>query len=254
VVSGNAVHLEISSSQAPTGSLVFVGEQTVRAVFMTVFGETVADQFVTGSQTVPLPSRTRNVLLVGEGVLAGAPASLGNVGVEPGTSLYAIGSKDFAGYGCVARSNAPLLQAIAPGQTLTGADILPASGHFTFYFPTAPKGSSLLITMIPAVANAAPVASQVRWRATGATLSGLNTAASQRNGALVMDAQSAGPWSLDIDLTVEWRLAGVAVCTQSSADVLAHLQTNTNWTFIDDRFLPPPSPMSTTVTLEITNG
>jgi hypothetical protein len=254
VVSGNAVHLEISSSQAPAGSLVFAGQQTVRAVFMTAFGETVADQFVTGSQTVPLPPRSRNVLLVGEGVLAGAPASLGNLGVEPGTSLYAIGSKDFAGYGCVARSNAPLLQAIAPGQTLTGADILPASGHFTFYFPPAPKGSSLLITMIPALANAAPVASQVRWRATGATLSGLNTAASQRNGALLMDAQSTVPWSLDIDLTVEWRLAGVVVCTQSSADVLAHLQTNSNWTFIDDHFLPPPSPMSTTVTLEITNG
>jgi hypothetical protein len=194
------------------------------------------------------------VLLVGEGTLAGAPASLGNTGVEPGTSLYAIGPKDFAGYGCVARSNAPLLKAITPGHTLTGADILPASGHFTFYFPPATKGSSLLITVTPAVANPAPVASQVRWRGTGATLSGLNAAASQHNGALLMDAQGAGSWSLDIDLTAEWRLAGVVVCTQSSAVVLAQLQSSTDCTFIDDRFVPPPSPMSTTVTLEITNG
>ena len=77
---------------------------------------------------------------------------------------------------------------------------------------------------------------------------------SQRNGALLMDAQSAGAWSLDIDLTAEWRLAGVVVCTQSSAVVLAQLQSGADWTFIDDRFVSPPSPMSTTVTLEITNG
>jgi len=253
VVSGNAVHLAISSAQAPRGSLGFAGQQTVRAIFMTAFGEPLSDQFIVGNQTAALPPRTRNVLLLGEGMLAGAPASLGSVGVEPATSLYAIGPKEYAGYGCVLRCNTPLLKVIAPGTTLTGRNVLPAASSVSFLFPSA-SAATLLITVTPNTPAPAPASTQVRWRATGAALGSLSSAASQYYGALAMSAQSTGPWTLDIDLTTDWRLAGVVVCNQPIAAVLSRLQTSTDWSFIDDRFVQPPSPLSTTVTVEVANG
>jgi hypothetical protein len=254
VTSGHAAHLAISSTNAPAGKLTFAGTQTVRAIFMTAFGEPVADQYVTGNQAVALPARARNVLLIGEGALAGAPASLGSLGAEAATSLYAIGPKEFAAHGCVVQTNSPLLKSVAAGDTLTGQDVLPASPSLSFFFPAPQKGSSVVITLSPAVANPAAVPTQVRWRSVNATLSGLNTVANADHAALVMDLQAAQPWSLDIDVTTDWDLAGVAVCNLASADVLTRLRASDAWTFIDDRFVEPASPMSTTVTLEITNG
>jgi hypothetical protein len=253
VTSGTAVHLAISSAKAPKGTLAFTGQQTVRAIFMTAFGEPLADRYITGPQTVPLPPRSRNVLLIGEGMLAAAPASLGNIGVEPGSSLYAIGHREFAGHGCVLRTNAPALQKIDAGDTLAGRDILPNSNSFSVYFAQAPQGAAVFIAVTPAVANPASAPSQVRWRGIGGTLTNLRTAATTDRAAFVMDVQSAGPWTLDIDLDTDWKLDSVVVCV-SGADVLTQLRDSAKWKFVDDGFVAPPAPMSTTVTMEVANG
>jgi hypothetical protein len=254
VTSGQAVHLAIASETAPTGKLTFAGQQTVRAIFTTAFGEPVADLYVAGNQPVAIPPRGRNVLLIGEGMLAGAPASLGSVGIEPTTALYAIGFKEFAGHGCVMKTTAPLDRVIGAGATVTGRDILPKASHFSILFPPRPSGSALLITVAPAVTDPAPAATQMRWRALGATLSGLATVASADLAALVMDVQSAQPWTLELDLTTDWRLAGVVVCDMTAAALTDRLGATSDWNFVDDRFLAPAPPLTTTVTLEIDHG
>lgn len=254
VTSGEATHIEISSDAAPHGSFTFAGQQTVRAVFMTAFGEPVSDQYIAGNQTVQLPARSRNVLLIGEGSLAGAPASLGCVGAEPGSTLYAVGARDFAGHGCVVRANSAVAGRIDPGQTVTGSDVLGQSSSLSFYLPPPPKTAAVLITVSPAAPKPAAAPTQVRWRAVGATLSNLKTAVAADRAAFVMDVQGAQPWNLDIDLGPDWTLASAVLCNISSANVLAQIQNSANWSFVDDSFVAPPSPMSTTVTLEVTNG
>src|SRR5260370_21459085 len=112
---------------------------------------------------------------MGEGMLAGAPASLGSVGIEPATALYAIGFKEFAGHGCVMKTTAPLNRVIGAGDTVAGRDILPKASHFSILFPPRPRASALLITVAPAVADPAPAPTQLRSRPLGAVLPRLPT-------------------------------------------------------------------------------
>src|SRR5262249_16073120 len=51
VAAGQAVHLDISGGTAPRGSLAFAGQQTVRAIALTMFGQPLSDQYVVGTQT-----------------------------------------------------------------------------------------------------------------------------------------------------------------------------------------------------------
>jgi hypothetical protein len=254
VTSGQATHLEISAAGIAKGRLTFSGQQTVRAVFMTAFGEPVSDQYIAGNQSAPLPARSRNVLLIGEGALSGAPASLGCTGVERGSSLYAIGAREFAGHGCILRANSPVGRRIEPGETIAGRDVLPYTSSVSLFLPAAQRGSSVLITVAPAVANPATAPTQVRWRAVGGSLTNLQTAVAADRAAFVMDMQAGQIWNLDIDVGPDWRLASAVLCNMPAAGVLAQLQNGGNWNFVDDSFVAPAAPMSTTVTLEITNG
>jgi hypothetical protein len=254
VASGQAVHLDITGGGALAGSLAFAGTQTVRAIFLTAFGEPIGDQYVAGNQTIPLPARTRRVALIGEGALTGAPASLGSVGVEASTALFAIGRNEFAAHGCVVQTKTALLKAFNPSDTLTGAFVLSGASSFRILFPAPPKTSALVITVTPATGNPAAASSQVRWRGINATLSNLKTVAGADRAAFVMDVAAQGAWQLDIDTGSDWRLASAVLCDISSADALAALQNRQSWHFVNDGFIAPAASTSTTVTLEVTNG
>jgi len=254
VAAGHAVYLNISAGpRALQGSVTFAGQQTVRAVFLTGFGEALTDQYFTGNQKVALPPRARRLLVVGEGSLTGAPASLGSVGVEPDSSLFAISRSEFAGYGCVVQTRTAILKPFRAGDTLAGSDVLKGSTSFGVLFPAPPKASALLITVAPAVDKPAAAPTQIRWRALNATLAGLSTAASSERAAFVMTVQADGAWRLDIDLGTDWRLASVVLCDITVSDVLSGL-AGTDWSFVDDRFVEPAAPTTTTVTLEITSA
>jgi len=255
VLSGHAAHLDISGNvRSPQGTLNFSGTQTVRAVFLTGFGEPLSDQYITGTQHVALPVRTRRVLLIGEGMLTGAPASLGSVGVEPGSSIFAISRTEFAAHGCVVRSNAPILKKFNPGDTLTGSVILSAGSSFSILFPAAPKPASLVIVVNPAVPKPAAAASQVRWRAVNATLSALTTLATPDGAAFIMDAAAVSAWNLDLDVDSDWKISSAVVANMSAADALTALSSHSSWSFVDDHFLAPNPALGTSVTLELVNG
>lgn len=254
VTSGQAVHVGISGAGVPGGTLTFAGQQTVRAIFSTAFGEPVADSYITGNQKLTLPLRSRNLLLIGEGTLTGAPASLGSVGTEASTSVYAVDTGQFASYGCVLRPRSSIAAKIAPGQTLLGADLLGAAAGWSVLFPAAGKSACLVITIKPAVANPSAAATQVRWRASNATLGAAAAVVSPDRAAFVMDAQAAQAWTLDADVGADWRIASMVMADMAAADALAILRGSANWSFVDDRFVEPASPMNSTVTLEIANA
>ncbi len=69
-----------------------------------------------------------------------------------------------------------------------------------------------------------------------------------------MDVTATGAWTLDILTGSDWKFVSAAICTTPRAEVLATLNSHGTWQFIDDRFVPPAQAMSTTVTLEISNG
>jgi hypothetical protein len=66
-----------------------------------------------------------------------------------------------------------------------------------------------------------------------------------------MDVQTAGPWTLDLDVGTDWKLTSAVVANMAAADVITTLRTHTTWSFVDDRFLAPVPPVSTSVTLEL---
>ena len=217
-------------------------------------GEPVFDSYIAGDQTLAIPPRARKLLLIGEGMLTGAPSSLGSVGVEASTAIYAMDSREFAAYGCVLWARSNIAKHIAPGDTLTGATLLPAAAGWSVLFPVAPRGSSVVITIKPAVPSPAPAATQLRWRSVNASLGGLNTVVSPDRVAFVMDVTAAQAWTLDVDVSSDWRIVSFVLADMTSTEAVAILSGNATWNFVDDRFAAPTTPLSTTVTLEIANA
>jgi hypothetical protein len=254
VVSGQAVSLDIRGGARPHASLAFEGQQTVRAIFLNAVGEPMQDRFVVGSANVALPAGARRAVLVGEGPLAGAPASLGALGIEPRTMLLALGGNTFAGHGCVLQTGTPVRKTLASLGSLPGADILSGARSIGMLFPPTSPASALLITIAPAVAQPAPAPGQVRWRSLDARLAGLKTVAGADHAAFVMDVAATQPWRLDIEVGRDWRLVSVALCGGTAADLAADLDRRADWNFVDDRMLQPAAPMSTKVTLGISDG
>jgi hypothetical protein len=121
-------------------------------------------------------------------------------------------------------------------------------------FPPTSPASALLITIAPAVAQPAPAPGQVRWRSLDARLAGLKTVAGADHAAFVMDVAATQPWRLDIEVGRDWRLVSVALCGGTAADLAADLDRRADWNFVDDRMLQPAAPMSTKVTLGISDG
>ena len=191
------------------------------------------------------------MVLLGEG---NSPAALGgNIGIERDTVLLALAPRVFAAHGCVLRANTPLDLVPEPLDSLPGSDVLASATNFRIQFPAAAKGSTLVLSAAPAVANPGAAPDQVRWRATSA-LSSLNTILGPDRVAFVMSVESAQPWSLDVDLGADWRVTGAVVSARPAVELAEYLRTHADWDLVDDRIALPAAPVTTTVNMEIANA
>jgi hypothetical protein len=251
VASGQALHVNLAGGLARGGSLALAGSQTVRAIFLTAFGEPVGDVRTSGNATVPLPRRARRVVLMGEG---NSPAVLNsNIGIEKDTVLLALDPRSFAAHGCVLHSNTRVDFLVHALDSFTGTQVLRSVTNFRIQFPPAAKGSTLVLSAEPVVPNPAAAPGQVRWRA-NATLGSLNTVIGPDRVAFVMSVESPQNWALDVDLGTDWRIAGAVVSQQAVADMAEYLRTHGDWDLVDDRLSLPAAPVTTTINMEIANG
>ena len=66
-----------------------------------------------------------------------------------------------------------------------------------------------------------------------------------------MSVAAPGAWAIDIDLGVEWRLVGAALCPDSVPNLVARLSAQADWDLVDDHFEEPTPGLSSTINLEI---
>ena len=113
-------------------------------------------------------------------------------------------------------------------------------------------GWSLALAVQPLEAEPGLALEEIRWRSLDARLSSLHTVISPDRTAFLMAVETAGPWSLQVDLGRKWRLAGAALCGRAPAILGTTLGAQADWDMVDDRFQAPPSGTSTNLTMQIT--
>src|SRR5262249_8537728 len=99
VFAGRASHLEFGGGGASAGTLSLSGgDQTTRAIVFDRGGGVVLARCTRGAGAVKRPGGAAQAVLIGEGSAA-APTTLG---IERESILLAVGSRTFAGHGCLA--------------------------------------------------------------------------------------------------------------------------------------------------------
>jgi hypothetical protein len=216
--------------------------------------DVVADTYVGVNQVSVLSSRTRRVVVIGEGrdaPVSPAGPAIENIGVEHDCALLAIGPRTLAGHGCVLQLRIGLEDPPELLETVSGYEVLRVMPSLRIRF-APPRAASTLVLTVAAVTRDSGVALQeIRWRAVDAVLKGLNTIIDSQRTAFVMSIEASRAWSLDIDLGRAWRLQGAVLCVGSPRELIGRLRSRQDWDLVDDRFDQPPSGTTSTVTLEV---
>lgn len=249
VTAGQAVHTQISGSLVRSGTLTSGGNQFLRVILLGAGEEPLSDTMLAaGNQTLAMPLGLRSVFLAGEGSDPRPPTAQG---IEGHCALLALGRRVFAGPGCLLESHVALEVACKSLDTVPASQILPSAMNATFHFGAPVAGSTLVLKVSPATANPGAAAANVRWRSVDAVLGTVSTIAGPHGVALVMPVTASTAWTLDVDLGVEWRLAGAVVTPSAAAAVTAQLTNQANWNLVDDRFYANPALAASSITLEI---
>ena len=249
VAPGQSVHTQISGSLVRSGTLTSDGVQAVRVILLGGGEEPLSDTLLAaGKQSMPMPLGLKSVFLTGEGNDSQPGA---NHGIEGHCALLALGHRVFAGQGCLLESHVAPQVACYALDTVPASKILSPAMNATFHFHAPAAGSSLILKVAATVPNPGNAAANVRWRSVDATLGKVGIVAGAQGVAIMMPVDAKTPWTLDVDLGVEWRLTGVVVSPASAADMTALLTNQANWTLLDDRFYADPALAATSITLEI---
>jgi hypothetical protein len=253
---GKVAQFELSGIGPRRSVIANTGRHIVRAICLGIYEEFIGDLYIGPDQRTALPARSAYLILIGEGhdaaVATGASAvAQENLGIEHDTSLLAVGARIFAGHGCVVRAMSPLSEPITLLDTMSGYELFQSGCLFRVHFAVPRVGWTLIIHVRSIVPDPGSAVDQVRWLSQGATLSDLHIVIGAGRVAFVMAVEAQGRWAIDIDLGKNWRLAGVAVCHGSTAELSATLRSQPEWDFVDDRLEPQAASVSSLVTLEI---
>ena len=247
VPAGRAMQIEVGGGGARRGLLRLDGDQVTRAITFDRSGAVVNDAYVRGPASVDLPRGATRTVLIGEGVTP-APTTLG---IERESVLLAVGSRQFAGHGCVASVTSYFDLDVRPMDSLPGAELFERASTLHVAFASASREEgALVLKLVPAVPRPGPAAEQVRWLAEGAQLRTMHPVVSAGRVGFVMAARAQGPWSVTVDLGPEWRLDGVVFVPRAARLVVADLQRSANWDLVDDSMPAHPRNLSTSVALE----
>ncbi len=235
-------------------SFARAGDAILRAIFLDGANRLLQDIYLPpGNSELIAPAGARTAMFLHAGTLSPVNTNVSirrtlfePCGVDSDTAVVAHNGRVFVAHGCVVRSNTLTGPVAHSLDTLSGAQLLRALSDYTVYFPCG--ASSLLLVVQPQVEQPAPAADQVRWAATGATLSNLQAVVTQERTALLMDAQVGPPWNLRIALGPDWRVSAVVLSPQSSAAVAAVLAAGGAWDLIDDRIQTGAQPALIAVT------
>jgi hypothetical protein len=246
VPAGRASHIEIDGG-AREGLLRFNGEQTTRAIVLDRGGSVVLDTYVRGASAVKLPRGATQALLVGEGTLP-APTT---AGIERESILLAIGSRQFAGHGCVAAVTSRFDLNVSPMDSLPGVELFEHASTLRVSFANGIREEGTFVLRVsPTVERPAPAVEQVRWLAEGAQFRSMTPVVAAGRLALVMGVRAPGPWSVTVDVGPEWRVDGIVFVPRNARVVTADLQRDPRWDLMDDSMPVHPRSLATSVSLE----
>jgi len=95
-----------------------------------------------------------------------------------------------------------------------------------------------------------PSAEDIRWRTVDAELGPLHTVARPDRVALAMPVAAGEPWILEVDLGLDWRLAGAVWRPAELRETVRWLGASSSWDMTDDRRVDPVRPITTTIDLD----
>lgn len=245
VPAARAQLIEFGGDGATAATLRMSGDQYVRTVAFDSDGAVLLDRHARGAGALTLPPATATTVLIGAG-RAAAPAA---AGIEPDTTLLAVGPRTFLAPGCVVRTLTPLPTPVDALDSAPGATLLGGSRRLTISFGPVKKTAVLVIRVIPTVEKPESVQRQLRWRAVGATLRDLVPVVGPDLASLTMAVHADGPWQLDIDLGPQWQLDGIALVPGGTDRLRAEIRRGGGRGLVDDS-IPPDSRADTKVTVE----
>lgn len=242
---GTAGYFSITSARPGAMHIVNTkGKGTIRAISLSSGEEVLDDRYIVAGFPVTAPPRTCAIVLLHEGSeppvppvsAAGAAAAgiLENIGVEADTPLIPLGSRTFAGHGCVVHTGAEPEPAPEMLEAIEGETVLSQTSSCTFSFPHVQPNATLVIVVEDASDEAEDALDQVRWAAYQALLSDMITVVTPDRTAFVMTVASRGSWTLDVDLGSDFRLGAVVVSTASGRAMATRLRQSLDWELIDD--------------------
>ena len=218
---GRARYLNLSGGRPDQNRILsLVGEQTVRTIYLVGDDGLLSDAYVTGSQSMKIPTRARRVVLIGEG-LEPAVSPVGArravsmtqeaVGIEQDSIVLALGRRTFAAHGCIVESRVPLAVQAEPLDSVPGLELLDTATNFRLHFPVTPRGWSLLLVVRPNADDPGSALNEVRWVSLDAKLGKLETVIGIEKTAFIMPVLAVAPWKLDVDLGPNWRMTNLVV-------------------------------------------
>lgn len=247
VQAGRASHIEIGGGGAREGLLRLSGEQTTRTLVFSRGGSVVLDTYARGASTIKLPRGAAKALLIGEGALS-APTT---AGIERESVLLAVGSRQFAGHGCVVVVTSRFDLNVSPMDSLPGAEIFEHASTLRVKFANgAREEGTFVLKVSPTVERPAPAVEQVRWLAEGAQFRSMTPVVAAGRMALVMAVRAPGPWAVTVDVGPEWRVDGIVFVPRAARVVVADLHRDDRWDLVDDSMPVHPRSLTTSVSLE----
>ena len=205
----------------------------MRTVVFDRGGRVLLDRHARGSGTTELPAGTAQAVLVGTGPVAARATA----GVEPDTTLLAVGPRSFLAPGCVVTAGTPLASVVRALDAVPGAELFEGTRRVDVSFGKTAKAATLVIRVVPVVERPGPAERQVRWRAIGATL-GIWSPSSAPTGSRSRCGARRTPWRLEVDLGPEWRLDGIALVPGSAKPLVAQLRRGGGRDLVDDAIAP----------------
>jgi Family of unknown function (DUF6603) len=249
VAAGRVSQVALGGGVAREGLLRLSGDQTTRTIVFDRGGAVVLDTYTRGTSALKLPRGAARALVIGEGV-ATAPTTLG---IERESIVLAVGSRQFAGHGCVASVSSYFDLDVNPMDSLPGAELFEHAATLRVSFANAAREEgAFILKLTPAVERPGPAAEQVRWMGEGAQLRSMTPVVAAGRVALVMSVRAPAPWSVTVDVGPEWRLDGIVFVPRAARLVIADLLRDSNWDLVDDSMPVHPRTLATSVSLEAT--